>query len=138
MFTVAHLAQHVDLAPRDRPQCEAVAGNSKIEFVWQYKIYDEELRTMLSGKLYDILIANIGSHDIFEEDLRPAWQETHTQQPPLLAELLKNVTTRLGKQARMQTPLMKWARSSASSQTLSHQLTLAVVARLLVSILCVW
>ena len=46
--------QHVEGAPTDRPQCKAAAGESRIEFVWQYKIFDEELRDMLTAKQYEI------------------------------------------------------------------------------------
>ena len=69
------------------------------------------------GGRYDVLIANIGSHVVFEEDLRGGWREAHEVETPRLAELLAEVSTQLGKQVGRASTMLRLLHAVTSART---------------------
>jgi hypothetical protein len=52
----------VTAAPVDRPQCSAVAGTTRIDFLWQENIYEPELQRLLEEP-YDVVVAKCAVAD---------------------------------------------------------------------------
>jgi len=67
------------------------SSNTKLEFLWQQRVYDPEESDLLRHDCADLLTINTGGDDIFDPGRRPAFKETLENELSQLRNMLTDV-----------------------------------------------